>query len=91
MNKKARTGRTGQSRKAEREKERRERERERKIKVRQTLAAAVVDGRVAKSHLFIIVCQPLLSFFLSLWSRGEKINLAIFPVEFCDDATPRAR
>lgn len=63
MNKKAQTGRargrverpSERKKEAGKEEERRERE---KIKVRQALAAAVVDGRVAKSHLFIIVLQP---------------------------------
>lgn len=73
MSEKSRTGRMGQSRKAEREKERRERERN---KSPAGLGCCSRRRPCCQVSLFIIVRQPLFG------SEKEKINLAIFPVEF---------
>jgi len=66
------------------EKREREREREReRIKVWQALAAAVVDSRVAKSHLFIIVLQPPVSRSSGKnKSRNSRSNFALTPASF---------
>lgn len=74
MSEKSRTGRMGQSRKAEREKERGERERN---KSPAGLGCCSRRRPRCQVSLFIIVRQPL---FAS--EKEKKINLAIFPVEF---------